>query len=144
MFDMCDEYHFIHISTIYLGGYIQKLKFVDSILYVSYGGFVARYRLKEISPCQVYTWNDIKDFQHLKKIRVYPNPNYGNFKIDLNNKPYKIIRIFDIHGRVVYCQNIGNALYYENVNIYVDLPAGIYFLNLVTNHNTTTEKVIIK
>ena len=72
------------------------------------------------------------------QISIYPNPSNGIFTIN-NVKNYIIT---DVNGRTIKMLSLIN----EESNITIDIsnhPKGIYFVNIFTNKNVKTEKIII-
>lgn len=62
-------------------------------------------------------------------VTLYPNPNNGNFTIDLDNKEITnvSIEIYDVYGNKVYFNGFKNDLI--NINI-GNLAKGVYFVNI--------------
>ena len=79
-------------------------------------------------------------------VQVYPNPTSGIINIDLSEDVNEkvIIRILDAIGSVIKTKTIsvgsGNSLKL-NVN---DIPAGIYFIEIVSGEMIKSEKIIKK
>jgi len=68
---------------------------------------------------------------------VYPNPNKGNFSIkglDLNSE----VKIYDVMGRVVF-NKIAN-----NQTMQINLPKGLYVLQVINGDKLQVKKVICK
>ncbi len=64
-----------------------------------------------------------------ENITLYPNPNNGNFTIDLNNKEIKdvSIEIYNVYGNRVYSKEFKNDL----ITISIDnLAIGVYFVKV--------------
>lgn len=79
-------------------------------------------------------------------IGVYPNPFNSSFKIRLNiNAPQKItMYLYDIRGRRV--KSLIDSFISDNVGEYEfyldDLSSGVYLINLETNQQIVTEKLL--
>jgi hypothetical protein len=73
-----------------------------------------------------------------ESINIYPNPNKGNFSIDLNIDS-KVI-IYDTFGKEIFNKylNSGN----QNISLF-DINKGIYILKLVNVNGQLTKKIII-
>lgn len=73
---------------------------------------------------------------------ISPNPNNGKFNIELNSSEVAEVQIFDLNGRVVYKQNINNALQSVNVE---HLDNGCYFVQLISNSGVRqqVQKIVI-
>lgn len=74
-------------------------------------------------------------------IKVYPNPAAnGNFTIDGINGITQL-DVFDLTGRKVYGSNIQNE---QQVNIQLNVPNGIYVINLSDGEQIIRKKIVIK
>ena len=75
--------------------------------------------------------------------KIYPNPNDGQFNVDLSGleKKYNSIAILDIYGRRV--QSINLAGEKKNISLSLSLTAGIYFLRLEGADSKSSERIII-
>lgn len=76
-----------------------------------------------------------------KPLSIYPNPNFGQFIIDLGtpSNSNMTINIFDISGKVVYSSIVANS---NAVNIDIQsVAAGIYLLQLTINGNVSYHKI---
>ena len=75
------------------------------------------------------------------QLTVYPNPNKGNFYIDLVNNYYSVkILITDITGKEIYTNTLTQT---QKLPISIEkIPAGIYFLCIQSEEKTTVIKKI--
>ena len=73
-----------------------------------------------------------------KAIAIYPNPNQGNFNIDLPNEDCNIT-VCNSLGQVVYRQSKANGLTTLNLT---DLDKGMYFVSIQSASVSTTIKFI--
>jgi len=78
-------------------------------------------------------------------IKVFPNPNQGEFKIVLNlsEETNLKVRIFSTSGQRIFEDE--KAVYKGVYTKQVDLthqPTGIYFLEVKVNGETTIEKIL--
>lgn len=72
---------------------------------------------------------------------VYPNPNNGNFNISFtNNYESTTYRILNTNGKIIDSGKIESS----TKEISLDVPAGIYFLQLINKNNITVEKIVIQ
>jgi hypothetical protein len=74
--------------------------------------------------------------------KLYPNPNSGNCYLEFSeelNGPIKFI-IKDLSGKTVYLKEHYNSSNSLNIN----LPAGLYLLNVKSKDKSFTQKIIIK
>jgi len=75
----------------------------------------------------------------MEDIRIYPNPNNGDFRITGLNAQ-SMIEIHGLNGSLLY-----NKIVSENfIDINSDLPGGIYFLKITQLGNTLTMKLAIE
>lgn len=75
-----------------------------------------------------------------KTISVFPNPAVNSFTVVGLDENVKRIDLYNSMGQIVNTFN-----YFENTEFTVNrngLPAGIYFLNIVTENNVSTQRVI--
>jgi hypothetical protein len=89
--------------------------------------------------------NGIPNYQIDASIKIYPNPNTGVFLLNLSSdkmQPYHI-SICNTLGVIVYTKQIPSCLTgMEEINL--DLPAGLYFLNISNESGRKTEKLMIR
>jgi photosystem II stability/assembly factor-like uncharacterized protein len=80
----------------------------------------------------------IEEFNN-NNFKVYPNPNNGNFELNLNNE-LSNVTITDVTGlKVAELKNVSD-LQYLNLN----LSKGLYIVNIVSDSNSSTIKVIVE
>lgn len=73
---------------------------------------------------------------------IFPNPNNGNFTLDTkSNITLKEIKIMNTQGKVIRTKSINN----EMKDISIDMPNGIYFIQVVSSDDkiVETKKIII-
>ena len=100
------------------------------------GGFdtgLAMYAVK----CQP---NDIDLFEE-EGISLYPNPNNGEFTLEMNNNNNSIIRIIDMNGKVVLTSKINSTESKFNISNY---GKGIYMVQIITDNNIVTRKISVQ
>jgi hypothetical protein len=79
------------------------------------------------------------DAKNQYDINVYPNPTTGNINFYCVNQPVQDIKVFDITGNEMITLNN----YQQNGSIDISfLKSGIYFLNIATNNNVFTCKIM--
>ncbi|MBA3900009.1 MAG: T9SS type A sorting domain-containing protein, partial [Bacteroidetes bacterium] len=81
-----------------------------------------------------------------RKISVYPNPNNGNFSINMGNEKALNISLFDITGRNVTGMakiSKADAFNIKNVNLQ-NLSPGVYWLKIEGNKTNKTEKIVLR
>ncbi|HKR03709.1 MAG TPA: T9SS type A sorting domain-containing protein [Bacteroidia bacterium] len=79
-------------------------------------------------------------------VSIFPNPSNGEFTIDLkrmlnpSSDGQRVISIYNMLGEKVYSTIINQQSSIINLN----MPSGIYFLNLKTENNSISQKLIIQ
>ncbi|WP_130735130.1 M20/M25/M40 family metallo-hydrolase [Flavobacterium sp. J27] len=83
-------------------------------------------------------------FLNTTSVRFFPNPVKENLFIDFGTQPtyHYEIKIIDIHGKVVYTDEISNPKQLENINI-SSLNKGIYVVQLSFDGEKVNKKIII-
>ena len=80
------------------------------------------------------------------ELGVYPNPNNGQFKLVMNLESHsssQFIRIYNMSGQLMQSQQIPGS---GKMTVAVDLgdvPAGMYYVQVLRDSNVATKKVII-
>lgn len=73
-------------------------------------------------------------------ISIYPNPTDGRFYINLGVATEQIlIKVSDINGKVLYVKEWNSA---ENIQYFLEGPAGVYFVTMQTEQQILTKKLI--
>jgi hypothetical protein len=90
------------------------------------------YRIKAVSATGKYVYTDVREVGPLIQATVFPNPNYGQFKVTVRGiKTPLIVQVFDTWGQQVRkLEMIGQS----EVSIR-DVPTGMYYL--VLTHKET-------
>jgi hypothetical protein len=85
------------------------------------------YRIKAVSATGKYVYTDVREVGPLIQATVFPNPNYGQFKVTVKGiKTPLIVQIFDTWGQQIRkTEMVGQS----ELNIR-DMPTGTYFLVL--------------
>jgi hypothetical protein len=121
-------------STTKLNYYYQDTNDYDGWSY---------YRIKAVSKTGKYIYSDIREVGPLVAVTVYPNPNWGDFKINVRGiKTTLVMQLYDVWGQVMRKQEITGA---GDVEVH-NLPAGTYFLVMKqkdTQKEVYTCKVIV-
>lgn len=84
---------------------------------------------------------NVKNIEMQNNINIYPNPNKGQFVIDLNNEKQASIKIYDINGRTILDEQQVSTKKTYNLS---ELQSGIYVVKIITENNISTKKVTIK
>lgn len=85
----------------------------------------------------------IEDFASLDKVIVSPNPSNSVFTISGNNEiQISKIKIFDINAKLL--KEIQPEITNENIAIdLVDLPKGLYFMEISSQEDKTVKKIML-
>ncbi|WP_298534464.1 T9SS type A sorting domain-containing protein [uncultured Algibacter sp.] len=84
---------------------------------------------------------DISD----SKIKVYPNPFENSLKVDLPaNHDFNSLDIIDLHGRVIYSEDIKGLLDFNLKNADSIVKQGIYILKVSSKTSSRTLKLVKK
>ncbi|NOG56816.1 MAG: M6 family metalloprotease domain-containing protein [Bacteroidetes bacterium] len=83
----------------------------------------------------------IEKFEKANSISIFPNPNNGNFKIDMGTyySSTALVSIRDIQGKMIYKTNALNQVLEVNLNI----SAGIYFIEINSIKGNVVKKLIV-
>lgn len=120
-----------------ISGRIVKLFYVDeetAYCVVNQNGQYGPYYLLKYQISNTSTFCD----EHLK---VYPNPNKGEFNIDFDSFEDNIsVEIKGVNGSLVY-----RSLFNEQKNLLIetDFNGGIYFLKIQTDNMVCTSKIMV-
>ncbi|MBO9700436.1 MAG: T9SS type A sorting domain-containing protein [Sporocytophaga sp.] len=81
------------------------------------------------------------------KVSIYPNPTSKSVSISLQPLVFSevILKIINVNGEEVYSRKIFNQA--NGINEELDLTgivSGVYFIRIISDNNSTTEKLIIK
>ena len=79
----------------------------------------------------------IKDASQIV-VSVYPNPSSGLFHIEAQNM--EVIRVFDIRGRIIESIHLKADQFGLNLNV----PAGLYYLQINTSKGSKTQKIVVQ
>ncbi|WP_397363816.1 T9SS type A sorting domain-containing protein [Olleya sp. R77988] len=89
----------------------------------------------------------VSEFENTGNFNVYPNPNNGEFVIEMTNnnldKTLNVV-VYDVRGRRVYDSSFVNSNDFNQTIKLNDVEAGLYLLNVTDGNATMTKKLIIK
>ncbi len=88
----------------------------------------------------------INDMNKNNSIKMYPNPNNGEFNIILNSEIEKdyTIELVNVQGQVVFTKSLNDVITHkEEINI-SNFGSGVYYLRTNDGENIHIEKVIVK
>lgn len=96
--------------------------------------------------CVYTTINTVE--RSITEFNLFPNPNNGTFtvKFDVVNITDIKINVLDITGRLIYNENISNALgtYDKNINLGNGLSTGFYIFNLQSENFSVQKHFIVE
>ncbi|RYD83365.1 MAG: choice-of-anchor D domain-containing protein [Sphingobacteriales bacterium] len=127
------------------GLYSLRYKAVDKSGNVSYSPYRAIFvRNPYEFPCATNVGIN-KEISLEKAVTIYPNPNQGKFIVETINTFNDELRMTITNSLGQEIKVVQAGLLYGNV-YQVDLsdqPAGVYFIKIATNHQTTTKHVVV-
>ncbi|MCB9189736.1 MAG: PKD domain-containing protein [Flavobacteriales bacterium] len=92
--------------------------------------------------------SSITEINGLDQLSVYPNPNDGNFNIQIESSISLVLRfeIFDVTGKLIFGSRevLPSGLSVIPMSGLNNLSSGIYSLNISNNDQIVTKKLIIK
>jgi hypothetical protein len=116
----------------------------DSIYFYSHFGILrCEANANELSfGCdQIETNAGIEYLKEKNAINIFPNPSTGEIYVDVSNFIGADIRIFDINGITVYYKNSFSE---KSTKLNINLPSGIYLLQVQLDGKIETKKIVIK
>lgn len=126
-FGRTKDYRAIYLATYGRGIYVDK-SFVNDTL-------------NEVGITEVESKN-------IGAVRIYPNPaaSYTNVELQVANTTDATVRVFDMSGKVVYTKSLENltaGVHTEAINCQ-GLQKGVYLINVVTDSQMMTSKLVVK
>ena len=79
-------------------------------------------------------------------LRVFPNPNKGNFAIELNSESSKEIQVsvFDLRGRQIFNRSFANnGAFNQNINL-ENAQSGVYLVSISDGTKKTVKRVVVE
>lgn len=74
------------------------------------------------------------------KVRMYPNPNNGSFIVDLGDNVAAQLRVVDITGKLMK-----QVILNEQISkVELDVPSGLYFVEVTNGSATTVERIVVR
>lgn len=96
----------------------------------------------DTSACVSITTVGIMDNNFESSVKLFPNPTNGSFSIDLGMVQESIeISVTDISGKLIQSKTFNST---QLLNLLLDEPAGIYFVDVRSNEMNIVIKLIIK
>jgi hypothetical protein len=100
----------------------------------------AYYRLKQIDFDGKFTYSPVVFVEGVETLKVYPNPNKGNFTVELGKiNQIATARLLNAQGKEVWSSQMK-----ATTQITTNLPAGVYFLHTIRAGKIKVVKVIIE
>ena len=91
--------------------------------------------------------SDVEDINNIiSENLVFPNPNNGNFNINLQNfnEISYSLQITDVLGNIIYNEELNNYSEYPFHNIILNnVSSGVYFVSIAGSRNIIKSKIII-
>jgi hypothetical protein len=81
----------------------------------------------------------VHEIERIQEIKVYPNPSAGQFTIEGEN--IRKVELIDMNGKTMYSSLIIQSGQSFDTGA---LPAGTYFVKIITDHGPVTRILIIK
>lgn len=84
--------------------------------------------------------NSLPNDFNAKYIKLYPNPSNGQFVINSSGIDMTSIKVMNVSGQEILTQQIGAS----EVNIQLDLSAGIYLVEVSSENGSAVKRIVIK
>jgi hypothetical protein len=95
----------------------------------------------DTSDCVIISTIGVNELFTDKNIKIYPNPNNGAFTLQNNTHEPLDISVFDAMGKVVFQ---GVALSSTQTKLNLNVPPGVYMVNLQQNGTMVTKKMVVR
>jgi parallel beta-helix repeat protein len=77
-------------------------------------------------------------------VKLFPVPAHDQVSVIMEGDAFRLIRIYDVLGKVLYAQELNPGTGGQSQSIDIrSLPEGIYFLQAVADHGTLTKRLVI-
>ncbi|MCB2207138.1 MAG: T9SS type A sorting domain-containing protein [Bacteroidetes bacterium] len=112
----------------------------------NYAVIISNNDCSDTSNCRQVTIGSISELGN-SRIILYPNPNSGSFKIKVEsaNKSYHLydlhVEIRNFFGTLVFKKELLND---NETEVYLDQPAGIYFLHVNSDKGSSVSKFVVQ
>jgi len=109
---------------------------------------LAYYRIHEVDIDQKSTYSNLEvvDLNPKVNLVVIPNPNSGNFKIEIGSlSSESLLQIHNLLGELIYSQTLEANASYESFPIHLaEGVKGIFIVSLTSQDGTLTSKIIVE
>jgi hypothetical protein len=75
-------------------------------------------------------------------ISIFPNPSNGAFKVQYNIGVFTQVNIFNLTGEMIFRSEVSSNQTESAINL--DLNAGVYFITIIGEKESHTERLIVK
>ena len=113
---------------------MKAMTFIDTIVMYSAPRLMCALNLPN-SPCTVNVDENVAS-----TFNVYPNPNHGTFTVQMA-QGLEQVRVMNSVGQVV---NMFNAQSAKQFEVAMNLPTGLYFVEVTSNGRKLTQRVIVE
>jgi hypothetical protein len=113
---------------------MKAMTFIDTIVMYSAPRLMCALNLPN-SPCTVNVDENVAS-----TFNVYPNPNQGTFTVQMA-QGLEQVRVMNSVGQVV---NMFNAQSAKQFEVAMNLPTGLYFVEVTSNGRKLTQRVIVE
>ncbi|RLD32031.1 MAG: hypothetical protein DRI83_11500 [Bacteroidetes bacterium] len=89
-----------------------------------------------------YTATGVGDEEILSLFKIYPNPSSGTFQVEISDQLSDefIISLMDMNGKLVY----ETDCYDRQCDLKLNLPGGMYLLNIKCEEYSISQKIILE
>jgi hypothetical protein len=98
------------------------------------------YRLKQIDFDGKFAYSPVVFVEGIETLKVYPNPNKGTFTVAIQKSANTPARLYNLQGMEVWKDKLPT----EKTELMLNLPTGLYFLQIVERGKNKVVKIIIE
>ncbi len=90
--------------------------------------------------------NELATIKNGQNLKLYPNPNNGDFKLSFNtNKEKTNLAVFNIQGQLVYEDKLETTIGTNETKLNIEhLPLGVYYVSITNENNERVVQKTIK
>jgi hypothetical protein len=81
----------------------------------------------------------VNEVEQINTLNIHPNPTSGAITIKLNEHKSGVIRVLNTFGQIVLEEEFNNT---QELDISLNEPAGVYFLQLESEGEVITNKIV--
>ena len=85
--------------------------------------------------------NEISELNNDSKFKVFPNPATSEMNVSFGTALDRTVTLFSLTGEVIEVKTTSGLS--TNFDV-IDLPQGVYLIEVSTSNSTYTERVIVK